>query len=89
MPTTNLRLSIEFADFVEAQMASGAYASASEVEHDGLRLLQREQAASDEKMEILRREISIGIEQARQGRFSKQSVADVCAEVDTEERKVI
>ena len=86
MATMNVSLSAEFADFVEAQVASGAYASASEVVRDGLRLLRREQAAHDEKIAILRREIGIGVEQARQGRFSKRSIADICDEIDAEER---
>jgi antitoxin ParD1/3/4 len=86
MATMNVSLSKEFADFVEAQVSSGGYASASEVVRDGLRLLRREQAVQDEKIEILRREIGIGVEEARQGRFSKRSVADICAEIDAEER---
>lgn len=86
MATMNVSLSKEFADLVEAQVVSGAYASASEVVRDGLRLLRREQTAYDEKIEILRREVAIGIDQARQGRFSKQSIADICAEIDAEER---
>lgn len=86
MATMNVSLSKEFADFVEAQVSSGGYASASEVVRDGLRLLRREQAVQDEKIAILRREIVIGVEEARQGRFSKQSVVDICAEIDAEER---
>ncbi|HEY1257701.1 MAG TPA: type II toxin-antitoxin system ParD family antitoxin [Stellaceae bacterium] len=86
MATMNVSLSKEFAEFVDSQVTSGAYASASEVVRDGLRLLRREQAAHDEKIEILRREIGVGVEQARQGRFSTQSVADICAEIDAEER---
>lgn len=84
--TMNVSLAQELADFVEAEVESGAYASASEVVRDGLRLLRRERAAHDEKIEILRREIGIGVEQARQGRFSKRSIADICDEVDAEER---
>lgn len=86
MATMNVSLAQELADFVEAEVESGAYASASEVVRDGLRLLRRERAAHDEKIEILRREIGIGVEQARQGRFSKRSIADICDEVDAEER---
>jgi antitoxin ParD1/3/4 len=83
----NASLSKELAGFVEAQMASGAYVSACEVVRDGLRLLRREQAAHDEKIEILRREVGIGVEQTRQGRFWTQSVADICAEIDAEVRR--
>ena len=52
MATMNVSLSKEFADFVEAQVSSGGYASASEVVRDGLRLLRREQAVQDEKIAI-------------------------------------
>ncbi len=86
MATMNVSLSKEFADFVEAQVSSGCYASASEVVRHGLRLLRLEQAVQDEKIAILRREVGIGVDQARQGRFSKQSVADICAELDAEEK---
>ncbi len=86
MATMNVSLSADFAQFVEAEVASGAYASASEVVRDGLRLLRREKAAYDERIEILRREVGIGIEQARQGRFSKRSIADIGDEIDAEER---
>ena len=86
MATMNVSLSAEFAEFVEAEVASGSYASASEVVRDGLRLLRREKAAHDEKIEVLRREIGIGVEQARQGRFSKRSIAEICDQIDAEER---
>jgi antitoxin ParD1/3/4 len=84
MATMNVSLSEEFADFVEGEVASGAYATASEVVRDGLRLLRREKAAHDEKIQILRREVGIGVEQARAGHLSKRSVADIAAEFDAE-----
>lgn len=86
MATMNVSLSEEFVAFVEAEVASGAYVSASEVVRDGLRLLRREKAAHDEKIEILRREIGIGVEEVRQGRFSKRSIADICEQIDAGER---
>ena len=49
MATMNVSLSDEFAAFVEGEIASGEYASASEVVRDGLRLLRREKAAYHEK----------------------------------------
>jgi antitoxin ParD1/3/4 len=84
MATMNVSLSAEFAEFVEAEVASGSYASASEVVRDGLRLLRREKAAYDERIEILRREVGIGVEEARAGRLSKRSVADIAAELDAD-----
>jgi antitoxin ParD1/3/4 len=84
MRKLNVSLSDEFGDFVERQVASGEYASAGEVVRDGLRLLQREKAAYHEKILILRREVGIGVAQARSGRLSTQSVAEIVAELDAE-----
>jgi antitoxin ParD1/3/4 len=82
MATMNVSLSDEFVAFVEREVASGEYASASEVVRDGLRLLQRAKATHNEKIRILQREVGIGVEQARSGRLSKRSVAEIAAELD-------
>jgi antitoxin ParD1/3/4 len=84
MATMNVSLSKEFADFIEAEVASGVYATASEVVRDGLRLLRREKAAHDDKIEILRREVGIGVEQAHAWRLSNRSVADIAAALDAD-----
>ena len=84
MRKLNVSLSDEFVDFVEREVASGEYASPSEVVRDGLRLLQREKAAYQEKILILRREVGIGVAQARSGRLSTRSVAEIIAELDAE-----
>ena len=47
MATMNVSLSDEFVAFVEREVASGEYTSASEVVRDGLRLLQRAKAAHE------------------------------------------
>jgi len=60
MRKLNISLSDKFVDFIESQVASGEYARASEVVHDGLQLLQREKAAYREKILILRGEVGIG-----------------------------
>jgi antitoxin ParD1/3/4 len=85
MATMNVSLSDEFAAFVEGEVASGGYASASEVVRDGLRLLQREKAAHQEKVVILRREVGIGVQQARSGRLSKRSVGEIAGALDLED----
>jgi antitoxin ParD1/3/4 len=85
MATMNVSLTEEFVTFIEGEVASGEYASASEVVRDGLRLLQRERAAHNEKIQILRREVGIGVEQARSGHLSKRSVAEIAAELDANE----
>ena len=84
MRKLNVRLSDEFVDFIEREVAPGEYASASEVVRDGPRLLQREKAAYHEKILILRREVVIGLDQAHSGRLSTRSVAEIVAELDAE-----
>jgi len=77
MPTMNVSLPAELVEFVEREVASGDYGTASEVVRESLRLLRREKAAHDEKLAILRREVGIGVEQAKDGRLSKQSISDI------------
>ena len=85
MATMNVSLSDEFVAFVEGEIASGEYASASEVVRDGLRLLRREKAAHEEKIRILRREVDIGVDQARAGRLTNRTVAEIAAELDIDD----
>lgn len=81
MPTMNVSLSAELIAFVEDEIASGEYGTASEVVRDGLRRLIHEKATREEKAAILRREVGRGLEQARMGRFSRRSLADIAAAV--------
>jgi antitoxin ParD1/3/4 len=87
MATMNVSLSEEFVTFVEAQFSSGDYATASEVVRDALRLLRREAAAHAEKLAILRREVEIGVAQARAGNLSKRSISDIAAELAAADRE--
>ncbi|MBB6250897.1 type II toxin-antitoxin system ParD family antitoxin [Nitrospirillum iridis] len=84
MPTMNVSLSNEFIEFVEGEIATGEYGTASEVVRDALRLLRRQRAAHEEKLAILRREITIGWDEADAGQFSDKSVLDIDAELDRE-----
>jgi antitoxin ParD1/3/4 len=76
----NVSLPRELAAFVEDEVASGEYSTASEVVRDALRLLRRERAAYEEKMAILRREIQIGIDDIEAGRISNRTVEDIARE---------
>ncbi|MBI2239718.1 MAG: type II toxin-antitoxin system ParD family antitoxin [Magnetospirillum gryphiswaldense] len=87
MPTMNVSLPAEMAAFVEAELASGDYASASEVVRDALRLLRRERAAEQERIAILRREIQLGIDDADAGRLSVISIAEIAEDVIARQRK--
>jgi len=77
----NVNLTPEIAEFVSEEIASGDYASASELVRDALRLLKRDREMEKEKLEILRREINLGIEQAARGEFSDRSIDEIVADV--------
>lgn len=57
MGTKNISLPKELEAYVDAKVASGEYAHASEVVRDGIRLLMKEEA---EKLEWLRKAIALG-----------------------------
>jgi antitoxin ParD1/3/4 len=85
MPTMTVSLPRELAAYVESEVESGEYGTASEVVRDALRLLRRERAAYEEKLAILRREVMIGVEQARNGQFSDLTIEEIEAEIRAEE----
>jgi len=66
MGTKNISLPRELEEYIDAKVASGEYAHASEVVRDGVRLLMREEAA---KLEWLRAAIAEGIAAADEGRL--------------------
>jgi antitoxin ParD1/3/4 len=86
MPTMNVSLPAALAEFVEKEVASGNYSTASEVVREGLRMLREERAVYEEKLTILRREIQIGLDDVEAGRFSDRSVMDILADIETEEK---
>ena len=63
----NVSLTAELESFVDDKVKSGSYASASEVVRAGLRLLQQHDAEHAAKLEALRRDVAIGVEQLRNG----------------------
>jgi antitoxin ParD1/3/4 len=60
-------LSSEFQHFIEQQVATGAYATPSEVVGDALRLLQFHEREREELVSTLRKKIAIGLEQLDRG----------------------
>ena len=85
MPTMNVSLPGNLAAFVEQEVATGGYASQSEVVRDALRLLHREKAGEQEKLEMLRRAVSIGIEDGKHGRVDDRPIAAILDEIDEQE----
>jgi antitoxin ParD1/3/4 len=80
MPTMNVSLPRELAAFVEDEVASGDYGTASEVVREALRLLRREREQYEQKMAILRRELQIGMDDIEAGRISSNTVEDIARE---------
>lgn len=61
MPTRNVVLTDRQAALVDRLVKSGCYQNASEVLREGLRLIEREQAQTQAKIEALREAARIGI----------------------------
>ena len=65
MGTKNISLPKELEDYIDAKVASGEYAHASEVVRDGVRLIMQEEAR---KLEWLREAIAKGLADIEAGR---------------------
>jgi antitoxin ParD1/3/4 len=75
MAATSLSLGPHWETFVKREIASGRYASASEVVRAALRELEER----GERLEALRAHLSEGAKQAKRGDFVELEVADVMA----------
>ncbi|TDR93154.1 type II toxin-antitoxin system ParD family antitoxin [Enterovirga rhinocerotis] len=87
MPTMNVSLTAEMADFVQSEVQSGRYVSASELVRDGLRMLAYERAQESEKAALLKAAVQAGIDDVEAGRISDRSVDDILQEVLAEGRR--
>ena len=81
MPTMNINLTDEFAEFVSREIAAGEYASASEMVRDALRLMRRDRDMDAVKLDVLRRHIHLGVTQAENGEYSDRTVMQIAASV--------
>ncbi|MDJ0903913.1 MAG: type II toxin-antitoxin system ParD family antitoxin [Xenococcus sp. MO_188.B8] len=76
----NVSLTEELAQFVQSQVESGMYYSASEVIRDGLRLLKERDMLRQIKIEELRKEIKKGIDSLETGESVPFDVEEIKAE---------
>ncbi len=81
MPTMNVSLTVEMVDFVESEVSSGDYVSASEVVRDALRIMRHEKEIEDIKLNLLRAEIEHGYRQFEQGEISNRSIDQIMQSV--------
>ncbi len=63
----NVSVGKDFEKFVKGKVASGDYASVSEVVRDGLRLLKERELILEARLQALRGEIQKGVDQAVAG----------------------
>ena len=73
----NVSLTDELEQFVQAQVKSGMYYSASEVIRDGLRLLFEKDNVKSEQLDILREEVAKGFKQLAASEVSDRGVMDI------------
>jgi antitoxin ParD1/3/4 len=69
--TTQLALSQHLEGFIQRQVESGRYSSASEVVGDGLRLLEQQQRLEAAKLASLRRAAAEGFDAIDAGHFAE------------------
>ena len=67
MPTRNINLTDHFDQFVNAEVESGRYGSASEVVREGLRLMERREREERARLKWLRSAVKEGLDQIDQG----------------------
>lgn len=65
--TMTVSLTPELEAFVASHVSSGRFVSASEVVREGLRLLEEREVRRETELARLRREVQVGLEQARAG----------------------
>ena len=82
----NVSLTPELERLVEDRVASGKYASASEVVRAALRLLDERDRAYEAKLDALRRDLQVGREQMERGELIPAE--DVVARLRREGRRV-
>jgi antitoxin ParD1/3/4 len=69
VPTRNVVLTDHQAELVDRLVSTGRYQNASEVLRDGLRLVEREESASEARLTALREAARAGIADSKAGRY--------------------
>ena len=80
-------LTREAEELIRQQVASGAYASPSEVIASSLRLFKQKADSERVRLEELRREIQIGLDEAKRGEGAPLDMDAIIAEVEANLRQ--
>ena len=86
----NISLTKELETLVSKKVSSGRYHSASEVVREGLRLLEEKDMLHHARLEQLKRNVQLGIDQLDRGQgtlYTEESLRDLFENVKTEGRK--
>ncbi len=80
----NVSLTPELEQFVQAKVKTGRYLSASEVVREALRLLDDRDRLREIRIDTLRKEIAIGIEQSDRGEVfdGEEVIQELLEEID-------
>lgn len=81
MPTMNVNLTAEMVDFIESEVSTGHYVSASEVVREALRIMRHDREAETVKLHLLRDEIERGYDQSERDEFSSRTVDQIAEAV--------
>lgn len=86
----NVSLTPELEKFVQQKVKTGRYLSASEVIREALRLLEERDMQRLMRIEKLRQEVAVGIEQSDRGEIfdGEEVVAELLEEIELEERAI-
>lgn len=76
----NVSLTPELEGLIREKVESGMYQTASEVVREGLRLLRDRDEDRQQRLEDLRREIQIGVDEADRGELAPLNLAAIKAE---------
>lgn len=77
----NVSLTPRLEKLVNGKVASGLYHSASEVVREGLRLLTQQDEIRAQRLTELRREIALGLEDAKRGELKPLDMGAIKTEV--------
>jgi antitoxin ParD1/3/4 len=79
-----VQLPASYEQFVAEMLGTGGYQSPADVICDGLDLLRAQAAYRQRRLEQLREQVNVGLEQMRQGKVSPADPMKVLEEVEQE-----
>jgi antitoxin ParD1/3/4 len=87
MRDVTVKLPAEIAAFLDREVEAGSYASASDAVVDSLRLLEREKASEQARLEALREALAVGLADARAGRFAARPLSEILGPTAARDRE--